>query len=697
MNRKIVLLAAALLLIIMGGAAAIMSYIYRPQLEISEVCPSNDGLYDRALLKDSKGELCDWIEIYDPADRDTTLEGWSVRKNGGEEYPLGSSAVKGGSYFIIYCSKSGFDSDEPHADFNIPKNESCVIELLYKGKVRDKLTLEPVEKGRSLVRDGEGALYVTDPTPCAENSTAVTGSTPKLGKNGGYYSQGFELDIKAGKGQKIYYTTDGTDPRTSATRTEYTSPVEITDRRTEPNGISGYDPSKIQLNFRPGHYSAPKDEDVDKVTVIKAVAEGDEGLYGRVETATYLVGLTPESHSSMPFISMTIDPDDLYNQQTGIYCLGDIYSQYAADHPDHKFNGSVPANYTQRGREWERECHIEFYESDGTLRLSQNAGVRIQGGWSRAEYQKSLRFFARGSYGESAFEYPFWENVDENSFDTFVLRNGGNDTNYSKFKDTMIQELASGRSFATQSGRPCVLYINGEYWGFYTLQEDYSQEYFANHYDVKKSSVAIYKNDELDEGDEEDPESFDKLYELVTTYDLTDEQNYKNVCELLDVENFADYAAAEWYIFNDDWPQNNYGCWRADEGKGEYADGRWRFFMFDTESCAYHYSTKNQGRDMLEYIESKHSSGIARFLLSLLENEEFSRMFYARLAEMKECFSYERVSDFTERYKAEYLPEMEAYFKRFPTDHSYNESTLPMLTRMDMFFKERQVQQFGEK
>ena len=35
--------------------------------------------------------------------------------------------------------------------------------------------------------------------------------------------------------RKIYYTTDGTDPRTSATREEYTAPIEIKDRSNDPN------------------------------------------------------------------------------------------------------------------------------------------------------------------------------------------------------------------------------------------------------------------------------------------------------------------------------------------------------------------------------------------------------------------------------------------------------------------------------
>lgn len=74
-----------------------------------------------------------------------------------------------------------------------------------------------------------------------------------------------------------------------------------------------------------------------------------------------------------------------------------------------------------------------------------------------------------------------------------MLRNGGNDANYSKFKDMMIQNMVSGRGVETQQGTACVLFIDGEYWGLYTLQSDYSDRYFADRYNVAKSNVVMYK------------------------------------------------------------------------------------------------------------------------------------------------------------------------------------------------------------
>ena len=59
-----------------------------------------------------------------------------------------------------------------------------------------------------------------------------------------------------------------------------------------------------------------------------------------------------------------------------------------------------------------------------------------------------------------------------------------------------------------KASRPCVVYLNGEYWGLYVLEEDYSDNYFEDHYGVSNKDVIVYKGDadalklgyKLDEG-----------------------------------------------------------------------------------------------------------------------------------------------------------------------------------------------------
>lgn len=73
------------------------------------------------------------------------------------------------------------------------------------------------------------------------------------------------------------------------------------------------------------------------------------------------------------------------------------------------------------------------------------------------------------------------------------MRNGGNEYAYSKMQDVFIQSLVSDRAFTTQSSRPCVLFLNGEYWGLYNLMERYSDNYLEEEFGVDKDNVVVIK------------------------------------------------------------------------------------------------------------------------------------------------------------------------------------------------------------
>lgn len=97
----------------------------------------------------------------------------------------------------------------------------------------------------------------------------------------GSYEKAFDLEITAGEGQTVYYTTDGTDPATSDTRKVYENALRIDDRSDDENVFSAYDPMKIQLDYRDS-IKLPDKSAVDKGTVIRACAEGTSGKCGKL-------------------------------------------------------------------------------------------------------------------------------------------------------------------------------------------------------------------------------------------------------------------------------------------------------------------------------------------------------------------------------------------------------------------------------
>ncbi len=673
-------------------------WLWHPEIYINEISPSNGGS-DKAALTDRNGDTCDWIELYNATDKERSLDGFAISKEGKESFSLDGNTIPAKGYIIVYCSKSGFDDEfkGAHADFNISKTGEDTLVLSYHGSEVTKVKLPQLDKGMSYSRGDDGKFHVSEQTPMAKNSGDTLGDTVRFSKKGGYYSKGFDLKLKAGEGQTIYYTLDGTDPETSATRIEYKGEISVDDRSGDENVLSAIDPQLITNDYNEGKVFLPKNEDVDKATVVRACAVGTSGKAGKTFTETFFVGLSPKDHNELPVISVVTDPENLFDYENGIYVLGKVFDDYKAKYENVPKNGSVPANYNQRGRDWEKPCHIEYYSEKGELLLSQDCGMRIQGGWSRAEYQKSLRFYARSDYGAKSFKLPLFEHFTDSegkkvhSYDTFFLRNGGNDTNYSKFKDPMIQSMVSGRLPDTQEAKACVLFIDGEYWGLYTLTQDYSEEYFSEKYGVPEDDVVYVKSGELDIGKESDMKLYTDMAEFITRNDMKNAENFKKASEMLDMECFAQYCAIEMYIFNTDWPQNNFACWRTRSVSDKnYQDGKWRFCLYDTESSCDHYNEKYIDKSEFLYLTERSGEGITDIILSLMENEEFASRVGTLIVELGENeLSYDNYKKTAEKYKQVYYEELLNYYKRFPTWASREECCDKMLERMDTFFKSR--------
>ena len=146
--------------------------------------------------------------------------------------------------------------------------------------------------------------------------------------------------------------------------------------------------------------------------------------------------------------------------------------------------------------------------------MSQDCGHKDTGKLVHAPTCKGIQALRQKKYGEKKFKYEVFEGLknasDEtiDSFKTLTLRAGGNCAFTAKFNDTYWQSLMTELDGSTKASRPCVVYLNGEYWGLYVLEEDYSDNYFESHYGVNKDDVVVYKGDaetyqsgyKLDEG-----------------------------------------------------------------------------------------------------------------------------------------------------------------------------------------------------
>ena len=456
---------------------------------------------------------------------------------------------------------------------------------------------------------------------------------PEFSAASGFYDDPFELTILSEEGLSVYYTRDGSIP--DETDTLYTGPLEVTDRTNEKNVLSAR--TDIIAPNKWGDAVAPMK--VDKATVIRAAAVDGQGNRSAVSTAVYFIGYQDkaEFYRNYKVISLAVEPGDLFDPARGIYIQGNAFDEWL--HSD-AFDPTldewlIPGNYLNRGREWERPARMQVFDG-GTEVFSGEVGIRIHGGANRDSEQKSFNVYTRNEYGTKVIDYDLFdgENISEAEdepiakYDSFILRNGGNDSKFSRIRDPLIQGLVWGRNFITQAMTPCLVFIDGEFWGQYEITEKLTDDFIHDHFGIKKKNVVLMKNEEVEEGTEEDGQEFAALRSWIRETDFSDGEAYRQLGEQVDLDGLAEYITVEFYICNWDFGDNNVACWRARETDpdNEWADGKWRFILYDTEYSTGLYGTVKPEENAIERLREK-GGFISDLFFGAMENPEFREKF----------------------------------------------------------------------
>lgn len=475
-------------------------------------------------------------------------------------------------------------------------------------------------------------------------------------KKSGFYDEEFYLNIYA-PSDEIYYTLDGSDPTKDSYR--YQEPLLIYDVSQDENTNSmRTDFSALFLKSNT-EYVVP-DYLIDKCTILKVAYYDKNGQRSKTEERVYFVGYEEKSgYSDVNIISITADPDDLFSSDKGIYVLGDSFEEYTrtTDY-EHIQEYLWAANYKHSGKEWEREANIEVFNTEKELVLSQSIGLRIQGGVSRAFYPKSLNLYARDEYGSNQMCYDFFGTGYYPQ--RVTLSSGGNDF-FGKMRDRIGAEMTAEYNFCTMHYVPYVLFLNGEYWGFYYLTEKYDENYIEHYYNIDKDNVVIIKQRSLEAGSPEDYEFYEEMVEFVENADMTNDENYTKACSMIDIESFVDYYAAEIYMArNADWPSANFALWRSSKvSQKPYEDGKWRWMLFDVNTSALHSDLDEH--DTLAYVMEE-----CEMFENLSKNAEFRNVFAEKLREMRDAvFPLAKVEAKLGEYELLMSEPMENHMQRF--------------------------------
>lgn len=571
---------------------------------INEIAPVND------YFADEYGEFDDWIELYNSGDSPAWLDDIFITDD--FKMPLkykidGPYMIPSGGFLIIWLDGQNHQG-QLHAPFKLKSGgeQIAITQVIGEDIVWiDSLSYGPVPRNTTLGRisDGDqGFTLLTGITPGYTNNGASRYMLPPdIHPNGKILEGSQVITITAPEvSSQIYYTLDGSEPGIESTL--YEGPFNID--------------TTLQINA-------------------KAFKSGYEGSIAR---SSYIL----KPPGSIPVISLELAKKDLFDNEQGIYVQGTKgVSGYCIDYP---------ANWNQ---DWEKPGQITFFEPDGNLAFSANAGIQIGGGCSRGLNMKSFNLYFRGKYGDPSISYPIFPGNNISEFRRLKIRNGGTDNGSMMLRDGINQLLfRDAVDIDLMDYRPAVLYLNSEFWGMYGIREFINEDYICSHYGFEEDSYDLIKSPfswmDIKVGNDS---AYQELYHFIESNNMTDSSSYSQVEELIDVNEYINYNIAQIYLANYDWPSINTYIWKP------HNSGKWRWILFDTDGSTnfdLFYDTYPSYNSLMHatipmFEQWPNSEESTLFLRKLLENEGFKNEFAQRTCTYIELlFSSDRVDQITD-------------------------------------------------
>ena len=476
-----------------------------------------------------------------------------------------------------------------HTDFKLSSSGETIYLKDNSGNLVDSLSFENLLSDVSIgvSTNSTDLVYFQTTTPNDENdnseSVGIVSSVVQFSDDGGPVNNTINLSLSGNEdGEYIRYTLDSSEP-------DYTSIF--------------YD-SPIQIN---------------STTVVRAKIFKNNYIPGYSDTRSYFYNINHD----IPFVSIVSDPYNLFDNDYGIYELGD------------DADGGFPYFGANFWEDWERPAHFSLFSPEGELEIEFNTGIKIFGAYSRGNAQKSFAFFARGQYGLSEFNYPFFSELNYSKFQSFILRNSGNDWLKSQIKDAANTSLMYGTDLEYQSHQSVASYLNGQYWGLYNIREKVNEHFLASKANVDPDEIDILTNNaEIVHGTNEE---YLNLINFISENSLTIQENYEYVKSQIDIDNFIIHNVIQIYGDNRDWPGNNIKFWKSDGGK-------WRWILYDTDFSFsgqwWDWSVNNHYLvNTLDFVLSGNQTTWANapwatfMLRNLIENLEFRNKFVNRYAD----------------------------------------------------------------
>ena len=469
------------------------------------------------------------------------------------------------------------------------------------------------------------------PVTMSEKKATIIGSKLKeikFSHPAGYYTSALSLVLTAPEGYNtIYYTTDGSDPKTSSTRKNYTAAVSLTDTTSKPFGSTYETGLSYVSNIRT---STAK---MIGGTVVKACAYNGSAYTG-VYTNTYFISSKMAGYG-VTVMSISLNTNEMFGDP-GFY---------------HNFNASSNDPNT-RGA-----AFMEVFDENGERRGYSNVELSISGHGSSGTGMRSMKVFYKGTSNtedgtESKLNYDLFDGYAVNSkgqniteFSRLLLRNSGNDCGNSYIRDAYMQRVSRTLNIDTMAYAPVLVFINGDFWGIYNARERYSGDYIQSHYGINKDNVALIESDYsqvhtnqnapfiVSSGLDNDADDFNELVDYIKSHSMAVANYYNYVIARLDIDSFMDMYVSRLYFSARDWPENNIKVWRnrAEDDPSGF-NNKWHFTLLDMDMGISFFTDANKTTENSNFFGWIDTTGcvIGNIMHALIKNGSFKKQFLAR-------------------------------------------------------------------
>ena len=543
-----------------------------------------------------------WIELYNPTDAAINLANMVVSDNLGRSYtcPTNMGSVPAKGFKNLWFDHSSRDSKYSsqafkQVDFKLQYEGGEITICDAEGNVLDSQSYPPAVQRASYARttDGGSTWGMTGtPTPEATNVGSTFASEqlamPVIDKDACVYTTPFTVRVTIPQGATLRYTTDGSTPTA--------------------------DEGKVS---RDGVFSVGGTTQIFRFRLFK-----DGYLPSSVATRTYIYR---DKDYYLPIVSVVTDNKNLFDNKIGAYVDGT--------------NGTSGNNKSSsnKNRAWERPVNFEYLvpdEADGgsfRMALNQECDFEVCGGWSRHFAPDGSFRLKGGKYylGQNFLPYPFFSEKPYIKNKTIVVRNGGND-NYGRIKDAGIHEvmLRSGFYIDCQSVQPAHIFINGQYKFMFNLREPNNKNHAYANYGIDTDELDQFeingsKGYEQKTGNDV---AFRQWMSLATQLanDPENESLYQQICDMVDIDEYANYMAMECYSGCSDWLTN---CNNV-KGYRAQSDGKFHLIVMDQDQG---FSTTSMLSSLSGRLyDSRYDTGrsfLIDIFYNMLKNSKFKKRF----------------------------------------------------------------------